>query len=299
MNLSVVIPSYNSQDHIGTTLSAITNQDTELDFEVIVVDCSDTDTVKTICSQFKQVIYQHELERFNPGKGRNIGASIAGGDLIIFVDSDVVLEQGSFSSAWEYYKKGNQIFGGALELNENVNPTISSYLEHYYFNHESQRLRPEGIRSNLSSALMMFDRDLFLASGGFKDIPRMQDTELTERLLKQGHSLSYTPNVVGLQIQDSPMYKVLRKVFINGKNLYFIRYQKQSCATKLFLCFFLPLLTILKVLRITCRHLKHQNSRKRCITIVLTPLLGLSALCWMIGLYRSMVFGGGISTKRD
>ena len=206
MNVSVVIPSYNAQDNLLGTLDALAAQNFNGELEVVVVDCSDTTAVEELCKKYSIAKYHHETNRFNPGKGRNIGSNIAQGELLVFVDADVVLEENAIQNAWDFYQKGHAIFGGALELNEKtVNPTLASYIEHYYFNSESQMHRPVCERPNLSSALMIFKRSLFLEVGGFKDIPRMQDTELTERLRKEGHSLSFCPGVVGLQIQDSPM----------------------------------------------------------------------------------------------
>ena len=299
VQISVVIPSYNSQDYLPDTLEGLSRQRFDGEFEVVLVDCSETDVVKKLCDCYHFVRYEYVSERFSPGVGRNIGAEIGQGVLLAFLDSDVVLLPNSLQNAWNHYSSGNEVFGGALELNEKVGTTIASYFEHYYYNHESQRHRPVCQRSNLSSALMFVDRKVFIEHGGFKDIPRIQDTEFTERLVKHGYSLSFTPLAVGLQIQDSSFNKVLRKIHISGRNLYFVRYQGRSPGNKILLFLFLPLLTLLKILRIVCRHLTYQNARNRLITILLTPLFLLGGVFWMGGLYRSMIFGGGISARRD
>lgn len=299
MNISIVIPCYNSQDTIPSTLESIAKQKADFPYEVIVVDCSESKAVENICQGFSFVKYHHEEERFNPGIGRNIGAKLATGKLLLFVDSDVVLESSALENAWNYYQEGNKIFGGASELNLDANPNIASYLEHFFFNSESQRGRPACTRSSLSSALMFIEREIFLSEHGFKNIPRMQDTELTERLVKKGCTLMFNPKVIGFQIQDSALGKVLRKILINGKNLYFIRYKEQEMTKKLFLFLLLPLLSTLKILRIIGRHLLYQNNKNRLITLLLSPLLLFSSWVWMVGMYNSMIFGGDISTKRD
>jgi len=298
-HISVVIPSYNSQDNLRNTLDGIAVQTFSGEFEVVLVDCSETDEVQIICESFGFVKYERVNERFNPGVGRNLGAKIARGTLLAFVDSDVVILPETLESAWQYYSKGNRIFGGALELNERMETTVASYLEHYYFNHECQMGRPICTRDNLSSALMFIEKDLFIEQKGFKDIPRVQDTEFTERLASTGHQLTFNPSAIGLQIQDSPMKKVFRKIFISGMNLYYIRYKNLNLIKKFALFLLLPLLTMLKILRIILRHLVYQSTRNRLITLLLSPLFTLAGICWMSGLYRSMIFGGGISSKRD
>src|SRR5690606_4858127 len=202
-------------------------------------------------ARYQRVRYHHQAVRFNPGEGRNIGAGMAQGQLLIFVDADVVLAPSSLQAAWNNFMAGHRIFGGALELDTQRSHGLAPYLEHFFFNHESQAGRPFCERNNLSSALMCFSREVFLAEGGFKDIPRMQDTELTERLRSKGHTLYFCPDVLAYQTQDSPLYKVLRKIFINGQNLYYIRYQPGITLLKKAAFFFLlPIISLVKTLRI-------------------------------------------------
>lgn len=297
MDISVVIPSYNTGETIGRTLDAILAQRSAPLTEVVVVDCSDSDLVVSLCQARSGVRVVRREARFNPGEGRNIGAAEARGRLLVFVDADVCLAPDALRAAWDYYQAGHSMFGGALELDE-TGADSASYLEHYFFNHEAQAGRPQCPRSNLSSALMVVERELFLGSGGFADIPRMQDTELSERMVRHGISLTFTPTVLAYQKQDSPLDKVLRKVRVNGQNLYFIRYGASSWPRKAAFFFLLPFVTLAKVTRIILRHLRYQDARKRRITLRLVPLLYWAGAHWMIGFYDGLLFQRGISTSR-
>lgn len=299
MNISIVIPSYNAERHLEKTLTSLAKQGTVQPYEVIVVDCSETAAVESICSRYEFVTCHREPLRFNPGRGRNIGAQLASGSLILFVDADVVLEPQTLEAAWRFYQGKHLLFGGALELNEYANPTTASYLEHYFFNHESQAARPVSTRANLSSALLAVDRKLLLENGGFKDIPRMQDTELTERLAEHGISPMFNPEMVGLQIQDSPLKKVFTKIFITGKNLYYIRYAQSSQFKKAIMLVLLPVMALLKIGRIFLRHMRYQVPAQRVRTVLISPLLGFGSLCWMAGLYHAMLFNSGFDEARD
>lgn len=299
MDISVVIPSFNTQDTIATTLDYLSKQQTTAAIEIIVIDCSEHTHVKDIVQQYPQARYEHRSERFNPGEGRNIGAQLAQGKLLVFIDADVQLAPKSLQHAWDHLQQGYAIFGGALELNTKVCADLSAYLEHYFFNHESQALRPECERANLSSALMCFKRSVFLDAGGFKDIPRMQDTELTERLKKQGHKLHFFPDVLAYQTQDSPLKKVLRKIYINGQNLYYIRYKPNITFGKklIFFCL-IPLISGMKTLRIIGRHLRYQAWPNKLRTLVISPLLILGGIYWMVGFYHALITEKGISKNR-
>jgi glycosyltransferase involved in cell wall biosynthesis len=299
MDISIVIPSYNTQDTIATTLAKLHEQQTLLHYEIILVDCSSHDEVQKITNRFAKVRYEHRTQRFNPGEGRNIGAHLAQGELLIFVDADVHLAPNALEAAWKSLRSGKDVFGGALELNTEASDNIASYLEHYFFNHESQALRPAGERNNLSSALMCFRRETFLASGGFKDIPRMQDTELTERLRHQGQKLYFCPDILGLQIQDSAFNKVLKKIYINGQNLYYIRYKPRiTPLKKASFYLLLPAIGAVKIARIIGRHLVYQNGKNKLRTLALTPVLILGICYWTAGFYNALWTEKGIGKDR-
>jgi glycosyltransferase involved in cell wall biosynthesis len=297
VDISVVIPSYNTAGTIGQTLAALARQVTSSTYEVIVVDCSEADDVQALCEKSGVARVIRERQRFNPGEGRNIGARAAQGQLLVFVDADVHLEPDALEAAFRYYEAGHFMFGGAIELDESV-ATTASYLEHYFFNHEAQAGRPQCSRANLSSALMVVERELFLSAGGFADIPRMQDTELSERMAKNGVSLTFTPTVLARQIQDSPMPHVLRKVRVNGQNVYFIRYADASWLRNVLFFALLPAMAFAKVTRIALRHLRYQDARKRKRTLRLLPLLYLAGAHWMTGFYAALIFRRGISQSR-
>lgn len=299
MNISVVIPSFNTQDTLKRTLDCIVNQEADLAIEVIVVDCSEHEQVKAIAQSYPTVRYEHRAKRFNPGIGRNIGASLAQGELLVFIDADVQLTSNCLSQAWSHYKSGCKILGGALELNRATSHGLAAYLEHFFFNHESQRNQPACDRNNLSSAFVCFDRALFLEYGGFSDIARMQDTELTERLKVQGHRLCFRPDLLAFQTQDSSLSKVMRKILINGQNVYAIRYQKRaSLWRRLGFMIGLPVISLAKTLRIIYRHLRYQTLRNKLATIMLIPPLLCAGMYWMIGFYRAVIAQSGINSQR-
>ena len=299
MDISVVIPSYNTEDCLKETLNKLTQQKTDKRYEIIVADCSDNTGVSNICEGFSQVKFIRANQRFNPGIGRNLGAEHAQGQLLLFVDADVHLDEHVFNNAWDHFRDGHAIFGGALELNTTISADSAAYLEHYFFNHESQARRPSCERANLSSAFMCFSKDVFLKSGGFKDIPRMQDTELTERLRASGHKLYFFSDLLGLQTQDSPMKKVLKKILLNGQNVYYIRYQSNSSITKkVIFALLLPAIGLAKTLRIIGRHLRYQPGKQKLKTLWISPLLLWGGAIWVKGFYTALLSNKGMSKER-
>lgn len=88
--VSVIIPVYNVEDFLRECLNSVLTQ-TYDNLEVILIDDGSTDLSGYICDEFKQ-IYPNitVLHQSNSGLSgaRNSGLSLAGGEYVIFIDSD-------------------------------------------------------------------------------------------------------------------------------------------------------------------------------------------------------------------
>ncbi len=287
LKFSVVIPSYNSQDYLRYVLDSVFNNK-HPSFEVIVVDCSESSEVEKICSEYK-LKYKRELSRFNPGIGRNIGAKYAEGEYLVFVDSDVILNSNTLKMLDAFIKDGVCVCGAAFALSEKSSKGYASKLEHAFFNHESYPSRPATVRRNLSSAFLLVRKDVFLSSGGFKDIARMQDTEFTERLSSAGYILYFNPNIIVSQIQDSGYRKVFRKIYINGFNTHALR-SNWNLRFGNFLLLAISVISIAKIIRITWRAIRFNSSFSNFIIV---PLILLGGFVWFSGFCSGKFSGGG------
>ena len=92
--VSLVITVYNEADTIGQLLDSIKKQTLQL-FELIFVDAGSTDgTIEILEDQILpfQVKLIKEKQCY-PGKGRNIGAKNATGDVIVFADAGFVFKE--------------------------------------------------------------------------------------------------------------------------------------------------------------------------------------------------------------
>lgn len=90
-NVSVIVPVYNSEEYIGTTLDSIINQDFK-SFELIVIDDGSTDSSLEIINDklSKSTISYNVIHQENSGVSgaRNRGIDEAKGEYLVFIDSD-------------------------------------------------------------------------------------------------------------------------------------------------------------------------------------------------------------------
>lgn len=92
--LSIIIPVYNAEKVLTKTLDSIANQ-TYTDWECILVNDGSSDGSFEICTQMaNQDPRFHVYSKTNGGvsSARNIGLSVAEGEIIAFCDADDILE---------------------------------------------------------------------------------------------------------------------------------------------------------------------------------------------------------------
>ncbi len=92
--ISVLIPTLNRPKTVLDTLLALENQSIE-SFEVIVIDQSDN--VPDILNNFSAEKYQyrfHHIKEKGLPNARNVGAKLALGDILVFIDDDVNPDDG-------------------------------------------------------------------------------------------------------------------------------------------------------------------------------------------------------------
>ena len=91
MTCSIVISAFNAEKTIGKCLEAIFNSDCR-DFELIVVDDASEDNTAATASN-----YNCKIMRIKKHSGssycRNTGAEAAHGDILVFIDADVVINK--------------------------------------------------------------------------------------------------------------------------------------------------------------------------------------------------------------
>ena len=95
MKISIIIPVYNSSFTLKECLNSIFSS-TFKDYEVIVVSGNSTDDSIKIAKQFQIKIIELP-ENKGPALARNKGFQVAQGDIILFLDSDVILNKNSLS----------------------------------------------------------------------------------------------------------------------------------------------------------------------------------------------------------
>lgn len=164
--ISVIIPIYNSEKTIQKCLESVYRSECRL-FEVIAVDDGSTDSSLEIVRKFPVQIIK--LERhLSCAVARNRGAQKAKGEILLFVDSDILLEPGTINKVIETFAQRPDIwatFGcySKESLDSNFFSVYKNLLN--YYTHQAS----SGDAGSFWTACGAVKREVFERLGGFAE----------------------------------------------------------------------------------------------------------------------------------
>jgi len=224
--ISVVIPNYNGSATIRNCLSALYESDHE-NFEVVVVDDCSSDESTGIIREFPCRLIRLD-KRSGAARARNIGARNSKGDILLFIDSDCVVERNTLALVNEAVKehKGDRVVIGGTYTKVPYDDTFFSLFQSVFINYFETRngKNPDYIASH---ALAMWSC-AFRESGGFKEqfLPILEDVEFSHRLRSEGYTLVMNPNILVRHIFNFSLIESLRNA--RKKTMYWIMYSMHN-----------------------------------------------------------------------
>ena len=87
-DLTVIIPTRNASKEISLLLTALRNQETSTDLEILVIDSASTDDTVDQARQQDARVISIPAESFNHGGTRNYGAKLSRGEYLFFFTQD-------------------------------------------------------------------------------------------------------------------------------------------------------------------------------------------------------------------
>ena len=196
--VSVIVPARNEEDCLGRCLESLVKQadaDSELGFEIIVVDDRSTDRTREIAASFAgvRVIEADTLQPGWTGKCNAVacGARVARGAWLLFTDADTMHKPGSLGRALrEAQDRGVAMLSYSPE--QEVDSLLEKAVMPVIFAELAMRYRPEDVSNPGSSAAaangqyLLISREAYDAVGGHAAAASslLEDVELA-RLVKQ------------------------------------------------------------------------------------------------------------------
>jgi GT2 family glycosyltransferase len=188
--ISIVIPVFNGGSDLHKCLDAIAASSYPV-FECILVDDASTDGMTEQVAELHGARVIHLYEQLGPARARNRGVEEAAGDLIFFVDADVLVQPDTLEIAVKVLESEPEtaaVFGSYDD-----EPGHRSFLSQYrnLFHHWVHQTG-HNEASTFWTGCGVIRRETFMEMGGFKTTyqrPSIEDIELGSRLCRSGHRI--------------------------------------------------------------------------------------------------------------
>lgn len=290
MKYSIIVPVYNRPDEVDELLGSLTEQ-TEKDFEVIIVEDGSSVTCEKVCNGYKATLDIHYFMKENsgPGQSRNYGVARAKGEYVIILDSDVVLPPGYIESVSDELEKAPaDAFGGPDKAHSSftdIQKAISYSMTSFF--------TTGGIRGSRKKKLDKFyprsfnmgvRRDVYNKLGGFSKMRFGEDIDFSIRIFKAGCKCRLFPESWVWHKRRTDFRKFFRQVYNSGIariNLY------KKYPESLKLVHLLPMVFTVGVLSLVVisavgRVLMHYDDIDRWYWLCAGPWLPILAYCLLI-----------------
>ncbi len=302
--LSVVVPVRNDAVRLQRGLEALAGSSFR-DFEVIVIDdASDDDSAHVAEAMGAHVV--RLPQQSGSAAARNAGAEAARGQILLFVDSDVLVRHDTLQVAVDamHDPQVDAVFG-SYDLEPQEPNLLSQYknLAHRYY-HQAMR----GRATTFWTGCGAIRRGVFRAAGGFDAQrfvrPTIEDIELGVRLTNAGHVISHDKQLQVTHLKRWTLWSIIKSdVFDRAipwtrltaqtrhvpNNLNLAKSQRASAvlsgallAIYLAACWYLPWLIIAPIAVFLCIALSDRWTTRHRVTAPLRFVAGMAILGGLI-----------------
>jgi glycosyltransferase involved in cell wall biosynthesis len=116
--LSFIVPAYNEELELPTTIRAIHNSARNREYEIVVVDDASTDATSKIAQDAGARVVS--INRRQIAAARNAGAHHAQGDILFFIDADTRITEKHVAGAIAALEKGYSGGGATVVIRDTI-----------------------------------------------------------------------------------------------------------------------------------------------------------------------------------
>jgi GT2 family glycosyltransferase len=282
--ISIIIPTTRISA-VQNTLESVLVQAVNYNYEIIVVG-NGVSTLKD-ASPDANILFLDSAIRYTPSQARNIGEAKAHGEVLLFIDDDCQLEQGSLKNVLASLKdaaigvvtgkvdgKSKRFFAKCVDLN-------------FYLQQGSEKCYLD----RFSSAVFGIRKRLFEQMGGFDEhIIVREDIDFARRLIAAGYKILYSPDVVVIHDHKRDSFTKLLKYqyksgLLSGLSVPFKHKSGWKDNIKVHFMNFYFLLVIPAAVWSTCKQVVGILKFKKNV-LPFFPFLFLSNLCYQVGVLK-------------
>jgi GT2 family glycosyltransferase len=193
VGVSVVVPARDAEATLGECLDGLAAEGVPgPEAELLVVDDASVDGTPGVAARPGVQVLRGRGQ--GPAAARNLGARVASGDVLIFLDADTVPRTGWLDGMLAPFQEPDVVAVKGRYYSRQRSP-IARFVQ-LEFEEKYDRLAHASRVDFVDSGTAAYRRDAFLAAGGFDEgfpIPSAEDVELAFRLAKGGARFVFNP----------------------------------------------------------------------------------------------------------
>lgn len=218
--VSIIVPVYNAEKTVASTLPSIISQKCSYPYETIVVDDGSNDNTAEVVEDFirnsknPEVIKLIKAHHGGPAAARNIGVRHAVGEIILFIDSDCVANEKWIDSLVDVLLQDLTIAGVSGTYRTLNTNSMTARFVGYDIAYRHQRMGKYIDHVGTYSAA--FRKAALLRVGLFDEFFRHadgEDNDISYRLINSGYKLVFQPQVWVSHIHPSTIGRYLKGQF--------------------------------------------------------------------------------------
>lgn len=216
--VSVVIPVYNAEATLKECLTRL-HESRYRDYETILVDDGCTDQSATIAAAFPVRIVPTS-GRVGPAAARNLGARMATGDVLFFIDSDVMVRPDSLGLLAESFEAPDVDGLCGVQAAQMRYTNLASQYKNLWM--RWTYLRQTGDVPLFYTTAAAIRREAFLRVGGFDQgyaTPNVEDTAFGQKLARLGVRVRVHPELEVEHVKQYTLWSMLKTDFMRAVSL--------------------------------------------------------------------------------
>jgi len=227
--ISVVMPVYNAERLLGECLAALESS-TFRDYEILVVDDTSTDGSREIAAAYGCRVIPSG-GRLGPAGARNKGVEQARGDIIFFIDSDVVVRPDTMTKLMAAFDRDPGLAGAIAVQSPTMRfRNLCSVYKNLWMYYTYVRRAGQDVPLFYTTAAGI-RRQAFVDSGGF-DLnytnPNVEDTDYGQKLASQGFRVQVLPDLEVEHVKGYDLAGLLRVDFLRSMSLARLKLRKSA-----------------------------------------------------------------------
>ena len=221
ISISIIIPAYNCEISLAKCLQSLKQSSYPI-HETIVVDDYSTDNTVRVAESYGVTVIE-STENKNANSRRNEGALLASGEILLFIDSDVLVQPDTIKNIVDIFNSKELDAVVGLYAVPNRQSNLATKYKNIWIRYSY--LKTKLTVDWIFGAVSAIKREAFIALEGFNIKLHSQhgidDIELGKRMSKLNYKIELNPSVVVEHLKEFQLIGLLKNDF--NRSYWFVK----------------------------------------------------------------------------